>query len=152
MTTAPSTPRGIPAAAGVLLLDDHERVLLVNPTYKSGWEIPGGMVEEDEAPRAAARREVDEELGLDIEPQRLLSLDYRRANPSRSIDVLRFVFWGGTLAEDDAVRIQLQVEELSEWRFFTLEQARENLPSDLGLVVSGCIEALGTGETRYLEH
>ena len=29
-------------AAGVLCHDAAERVLLVKPTYKDGWEIPGG--------------------------------------------------------------------------------------------------------------
>lgn len=28
-------------AAGVLLFDDADRVLLVDPTYKAGWEFPG---------------------------------------------------------------------------------------------------------------
>nr|BFE76200.1 hypothetical protein GCM10020092_095010 [Actinoplanes digitatis] len=40
-------------AAGVLLSDGRDRVLLVEPTYKPYWEIPGGTVE---AERVAARR------------------------------------------------------------------------------------------------
>ena len=49
------------AAAGVLFRDEAGRVLLVRPTYKGGWEVPGGAVEADESPLAAARREVREE-------------------------------------------------------------------------------------------
>jgi hypothetical protein len=30
--------------AGVLIVDEFERVLLVEPTYKDTWEVPGGMV------------------------------------------------------------------------------------------------------------
>ena len=55
-------------AAGALFLNQQQRVLLVNPTYKTHWEIPGGMVEENEAPGAACRREISEELGLDMTP------------------------------------------------------------------------------------
>jgi hypothetical protein len=44
-------------AADVLLGDDAGRVLLVNPTYKEHWDLPGGMVE---ANRAAAVRELRE--------------------------------------------------------------------------------------------
>ena len=40
--------------AGVLLSDELGRVLLVEPTYKPSWEVPGGVVEADESPRAAA--------------------------------------------------------------------------------------------------
>ncbi|MER5874157.1 AAA family ATPase, partial [Streptomyces sp. NPDC002044] len=40
-------------AAGVLLFDERDRVLLVDPTYKAGWEFPGGVVEPGEAPARA---------------------------------------------------------------------------------------------------
>lgn len=52
-------------AAGALFRDVAGRVLLVEPTYKENWEVPGGAVEQDESPTAACRREVLEELGLD---------------------------------------------------------------------------------------
>ena len=32
-------------AAGVLFFDENGRVLLVHPTYKDEWEIPGGSLE-----------------------------------------------------------------------------------------------------------
>ena len=36
--------------AGLLIRNRHGRVLVVDPTYKDAWEIPGGMVEVDESP------------------------------------------------------------------------------------------------------
>jgi 8-oxo-dGTP pyrophosphatase MutT (NUDIX family) len=51
-------------AAGVLLTDAAERVLIVEPVYKDYWEIPGGTVDANESPYAAACRELVEELGL----------------------------------------------------------------------------------------
>jgi ADP-ribose pyrophosphatase YjhB (NUDIX family) len=57
-TTPPiATPR---VAAGVLFFDDHGNVLLVDPSYKQGLEVPGGYVEPGESPRAACIREVHE--------------------------------------------------------------------------------------------
>jgi 8-oxo-dGTP diphosphatase len=51
-------------AAAVLFFDDTDRLLLVDPAYtKTYWELPGGCVEADESPRAAAVREIQEELG-----------------------------------------------------------------------------------------
>lgn len=47
-------------AADVLIRDEAGRVLLVDPTYKDGWDLPGGMVEANESPRAAAARELGE--------------------------------------------------------------------------------------------
>jgi hypothetical protein len=42
-------------AAGALFRDEDGRVLLVDPTYKPTWDLPGGAVEKEESPYAAAR-------------------------------------------------------------------------------------------------
>jgi 8-oxo-dGTP diphosphatase len=41
-----------------------DRVLLVRSSYRAGWDLPGGGVRRKEAPEAAARRELAEEIGL----------------------------------------------------------------------------------------
>lgn len=48
----------IQVAAACLFLDDKGRVLAVKPTYKSGWDLPGGAIEEGESPLECCRREV----------------------------------------------------------------------------------------------
>ncbi|GMA42329.1 hypothetical protein GCM10025883_43740 [Mobilicoccus caccae] len=48
----------LPASAGAIILDEDGRLLILKPTYKSGWTVPGGVMEADgETPgrRAAAR-------------------------------------------------------------------------------------------------
>jgi 8-oxo-dGTP diphosphatase len=50
---------------------DGDRVLLVKrggTTLPGKWSIPGGLLELGETTRAAVRREVAEECGLDVEP------------------------------------------------------------------------------------
>src|SRR3954447_7945733 len=63
-------------AAGLLMHDDQGRILMVKPTYKDGWDIPGGYVEPDESPAQAAERELAEELNLRRTPGRLLVVDW----------------------------------------------------------------------------
>lgn len=46
------------------------RVLLVRLSYVSAWSLPGGGARPGEAPEAAARRELHEELGLHPGPLR----------------------------------------------------------------------------------
>ncbi|MEJ2864212.1 NUDIX domain-containing protein [Actinomycetospora flava] len=63
-------PSRLPMAAGVLVRDG--RVLLGlrradRASYPGVWDLPGGHVEPGEAPRATARRELREELGIDAE-------------------------------------------------------------------------------------
>lgn len=137
-------------AAGALLLRADGRILLVNPTYKPQWEIPGGMVEADESPLAACHREVMEELGLTINPGPLLSIGYLRANAGRG-DALRFVFWGGTLDELTISQIRLPVDELSEYRFVTLAEAGQLLRPSLHAQVAQALENLRTGQQVYWE-
>jgi ADP-ribose pyrophosphatase YjhB (NUDIX family) len=80
-STLPDAPDALPGkhmAAGVLFRDRANRVLLVEPSYKPNWEIPGGVVEADESPWAAASRELAEELGWDGPVGRLLVVDHVR--------------------------------------------------------------------------
>ncbi len=44
------------------------RVLLVRQRYRNHWGLPGGLLSRREPPADAARREVEEEVGLRVEP------------------------------------------------------------------------------------
>jgi 8-oxo-dGTP pyrophosphatase MutT (NUDIX family) len=57
----------MPAATGIVL-DEHERVLLVRHSNGGIWVAPGGAVDPDESPVDAAVREVWEETGIHVEP------------------------------------------------------------------------------------
>ncbi|MEW1660949.1 MULTISPECIES: NUDIX domain-containing protein [unclassified Streptomyces] len=115
-------------AAGVLLFDDQDRVLLVDPTYKPGWEFPGGIVEPGEAPAHAAVREVAEELGLQLpRAPRLLVLDWEAPKPP-GFGGLRLLFDGGTLTGDRIRELLLPGPELRAWRFVTEAEAETMLP------------------------
>ncbi|MEV4945643.1 NUDIX domain-containing protein [Streptomyces sp. NPDC053755] len=121
-------PTGETLAAGVLLFDEQDRFLLVDPTYKPGWEFPGGVVEQGEAPARAGMREVAEEIGLELESvPRLLLVDWERPQPP-GYGGLRLLFDGGTLPAARADRLLLPGAELRGWRFVTEEEAAEMLP------------------------
>lgn len=115
-------------AAGVLLFDDQDRVLLVDPTYKAGWEFPGGVVERGEAPARAGVREVAEELGIELPGAlRLLVLDWEAPKPP-GFGGMRLLFDGGTLTDDRIGKLQLPGSELRDWRFVTENEAEKMLP------------------------
>ena len=72
----------IPASAGALIFDGAGRLLVLKPTYKSGWTVPGGQMEDNgETPWEACRREVREESGLVIDRGRLVCVDFLRPRP-----------------------------------------------------------------------
>lgn len=51
----------------VAITDGAARVLLVSHTYSEGWGLPGGLLDNKEVPAQTARREIREELDLDVE-------------------------------------------------------------------------------------
>ncbi|MEV6202828.1 NUDIX domain-containing protein [Streptomyces sp. NPDC051771] len=115
-------------AAGVLLFDDQDRFLLVDPTYKPGWEFPGGVVEAGEPPARAGMREVAEEIGLELDAvPRLLLVDWERPQPP-GFGGLRLLFDGGRVAAQDRDRLRLPGAELRAWRFVTEAEAADLLP------------------------
>ncbi|MFJ6751728.1 MULTISPECIES: NUDIX domain-containing protein [unclassified Streptomyces] len=121
-------PTAETVAAGVLLFDDQDRVLLVDPTYKPGWEFPGGIVEPGEAPARAGVREVAEELGLQLpRAPHLLVIDWEAPKPP-GYGGLRLLFDGGTLPDDRIRDLQLPGAELRDWRFVTESEAEKMLP------------------------
>ncbi|ARZ66320.1 NUDIX domain-containing protein [Streptomyces sp. HU2014] len=121
-------PRAETLAAGVLLFDEEDRVLLVDPTYKPGWEFPGGVVEPGEAPARAGVREVAEELGVELPSvPRLLVVDWEPPNPP-GFGGMRFLFDGGRLPGADGDRLLLPGSELRGWRFVTEDEAAGLLP------------------------
>jgi 8-oxo-dGTP pyrophosphatase MutT (NUDIX family) len=121
-------PTAETVAAGVLLFDEHDRVLLVDPTYKPGWEFPGGVVEAGEAPARAGIREVAEEIGIVLDRvPRLLVVDWEPPHPP-GYGGLRLLFDGGRLDSAEAQRLLLPGSELRDWRFVTEEEAVRLLP------------------------
>jgi 8-oxo-dGTP pyrophosphatase MutT (NUDIX family) len=121
-------PTAETVAAGVLLFDEHDRVLLVDPTYKPGWEFPGGIVEPGEAPARAGIREVAEEIGIRLDRvPRLLLVDWEPPRPP-AYGGLRMLFDGGPLSAAEAGGLSLPGSELRGWRFVTEEEAAALLP------------------------
>jgi 8-oxo-dGTP diphosphatase len=117
----------IPASAGALIFDRAGRLLILKPTYKSGWTIPGGVVEADgETPWEACRREVREECGLDVRSGRLACVDFRRPRPGRP-GGMRFLFDCGEADDDSLDGVVLQAEEISEHRLVELPMALDLL-------------------------
>ena len=113
----------IPVSAGALIFDGAGRLLILKPTYKSGWTIPGGVMEADgETPWQACRREVREECGIEVGHGRLACMDFRRPRPGRPGGI-RFLFDCGAVDDERLAAIVVQPEEVSEYRLAALPDA-----------------------------
>jgi ADP-ribose pyrophosphatase YjhB (NUDIX family) len=145
-----SLPRVL-AGAGVLFRDAEGRVLLVEPNYREGWGLPGGTIESDdgETPRAGARRETLEEIGLDREPGRLLAEDW--VHGADRPPLVAYLYDGGVLAESDLKAIRLQEEELLSWRLVPRSDIGELCPDALGRRILAALDVLADGAAATAE-
>jgi 8-oxo-dGTP diphosphatase len=138
----------IPVSAGALIFDRAGRLLILKPTYKSGWTIPGGVMEADgETPWDACRREVAEECGLEVSTARLRCMDFRRPRPGRPGGI-RYLFDCGAFSDDTLAAIVVQPEEISQYRLADLPTALPMLRKPVRRRVRAATRA---GRLCYLE-
>ena len=139
----------VPASAGALIFDRAGRLLILKPTYKSGWTIPGGVMEATgETPWEACRREVREECGIEVRRGRLACVDFRRPRPGRPGGI-RFLFDCGQAGDGELAGIRLQPEEISAYRLEPLPAALELLRGPIRRRVRA---ACGSSGLCYLEN
>jgi 8-oxo-dGTP diphosphatase len=131
-----------------MIFDPAGRLLILKPVYKSGWTIPGGVMEIGETPWAACQREVREECGLAVPRGRLACVDFRpprRGKPGG----LRFLFDCGAMPEETLAAMVLQPEEISNYRIEPLPAALDLLRKPIRRRVTA---AIGSGGLCYLEN
>lgn len=135
--------------ADVLVRDGESKILLVDPSYKPDWDLPGGMAEANEPPHEAARRELREELGLTLAVSALLVVDWVSPHGPWD-DSLMFVFDGGVLTDDEVTALELRDGELSAYRFHTAGEARAVLRPYVWNRLHHALAAAERGCPRYL--
>jgi ADP-ribose pyrophosphatase YjhB (NUDIX family) len=142
-------PPGIPVSAGALIFNEAARLLILKPVYKSGWTIPGGVMEADgETPWQACQREVREECGLEVAGARLACMDFRPPKPGRAGGI-RFLFDCGALEDDVLARMVLQPEEISKFQLTAVPDALTLLRGPIRRRVQA---ATGSKRLVYLEN
>jgi 8-oxo-dGTP diphosphatase len=135
-------------AAAALFTSPAGRILLVKPNYRDHWSLPGGMLEHGEPPHEGCRREVEEEIGLQITPGPLLAIDWVPPDGIRPRPIVHFTFEGGEL--DDAVPLRLQESELDEYRFIDPGDLTGYLPPIMAARVAAALRSRAAGGAAYL--
>ncbi|GGL33013.1 NUDIX domain-containing protein [Nocardia jinanensis] len=138
-------------SADVLLFDQHGRILLVDPIYKPGWDLPGGNVGANEPPDIGAQREVREELGLELSTDQLDLLCVDWVSPhSKWDDWLKFIFGGPQLTDAQVSGLRIGDEELTAFEFCSPDQAQQRLSTALWPRVKAALLARQTSRAVYL--
>ncbi len=147
-TDLPDAVPRIPASAGALIFDAASRLLVLKPTYKKGWTLPGGQIDPGgESPWEACRRETWEECGLTVTRGRLVCVDFLRPRPGRP-GGMRFLFHCGTFTDEQLMEIRLDGCEIEAHRLAPLAEAETLLSGPLRRRVAA---AVGASACVYLE-
>ncbi|WP_432886356.1 NUDIX domain-containing protein [Kribbella sp. CA-245084] len=136
--------------AGVVFRAGDGRVLLVEPSYKPNWEIPGGAVEADESPWDGAVRELREELGWERAVGRLLVVDHVHAYDGRP-EAIVFVFDGGVLSEAEVEELEFPDGEIVSAGFYDPAETRHLVKPLLADRVEAALAAAREGSVWFCE-
>jgi 8-oxo-dGTP diphosphatase len=136
-------------AAAALLFDGGGRILLVKPTYREGWLLPGGVIEAGESPLAACLRECAEELGLRPAIDGLICVDW--VPPRGDVDAVNVFVFGGRVTDEQVRGIRLPADELSDYTLRAPGETAGLLPPLNERRLSRCLQAVAGGPFAYLE-
>jgi len=112
-----SLPRHSVSVTGVVV-DDHDRVLVVQRRDNGRWELPGGVLELEESIPDGMKREVLEETGVHVEPVRLTGV-YKNIK----VGVVALVFRARYVSGEPTTTDESQSVE-----WWTTEEIRTKMP------------------------
>lgn len=105
----------------VLFTDEQDRILLLETTYKTDLELPGGVVEPLESPRDGGAREVSEEIGLLVNLGSPALVDWMPPWLGWA-DALEFIYDGGVLDETARGILRLDPGEIRDAHWLGVDE------------------------------
>jgi 8-oxo-dGTP diphosphatase len=120
------------ASVGVIITNAAGKVLLLDHLLRpgSGWGIPGGFLEHGEQPESAARREIREEAGIELENLKML----RVRTTNRHIE---FLF----RAESNQTA-EVKSREIKSLGWFAVDE----MPAEMSPIQKATVEKVLRGE------
>jgi ADP-ribose pyrophosphatase YjhB (NUDIX family) len=134
--------RSIHRIVSKVIITNANKILMVKVSrgfFKGHWTLPGGFVNYDEHPRAGAEREVQEELGIDIEIPDVNGELGKRKNGNEGLFIQHEIFnedgisWISFTYKCDVNNeikdFNLKKDEIEDVKWFSISDAKERSAS-----------------------
>ncbi|HEY6933822.1 MAG TPA: NUDIX hydrolase [Marmoricola sp.] len=138
------------AIGQMLVRDPDDRVLLCELTYKSDYDLPGGVVEVGESPRLAVAREVEEELGLVVTAGSLVLADWLPPWSGWD-DALCLVFDGGVHDPSIVQTFVHQEREIRSAGFYTVAEVHRHCADFTARRIEAALASIDSPGATYTE-
>lgn len=123
--------------AGAVITDEQDRILLLRHRFRpgfqmgGGWGIPGGFLKPGEQPEEAVRRELREEIGLEIDPVELALI--RTLQTYRQVEIIFHCRPQGEFSPRN--------HEISHAEWFALDALPQSLTADQRALINKAISS-----------
>jgi 8-oxo-dGTP diphosphatase len=137
-----------PTAVGLICLNQEGKMLAVKASYKDHWSLPGGVIDENESPRLAALRELQEETAITLAVDQLQFADVIYHYPKDGKrDLLHFLF----IAKNVDAQATPDEHEITEAKWVTPNEFKQLCKNHPHLLRAAEI-ASGSTPPLYLEN
>lgn len=140
-------PRGIEVIVGTYIINDKKEILLFqSPKWNNEWTICGGHIEVGETIEDATKREVKEEINVDIELIDTLSVGNFFAHPPKFKRDAHFIYID-SIAKIISGEIKLDMVEITHAKWFNIDDALK-----LEKISSSCKKGLKKLKNWFLKN
>jgi 8-oxo-dGTP diphosphatase len=124
--------------AGAVIQNEKGQILLLKHTFRagSGWGLPGGFLEGGEQPVEGLRRELREEIGLELE-----HIEFFTARSFKKPQQVEILFRGFTSGS-----AELKSIEINRAVWFAPDSLPDGLPKDQRLIVERALSDGGKAQ------
>lgn len=139
-------------AAGILIFNKSNELLIVKPSYLEKWLWIGGGAEDNESPMATALRECQEEIGKVPANIWLAFVNYMPTQPTGQNDMLQFLFTANHVEADFFNSLILQKNEVDDAMFVPVAKLGDYLHDFRARAVQTYYANRSQSRTLYLHN
>ncbi|MCW5959868.1 MAG: NUDIX domain-containing protein [Pyrinomonadaceae bacterium] len=122
-------------STAAIVVNDDDKILLLDHALRpySPWGLPGGFIDRSEQPESAIRREIMEEIGIELEALKL----YRIRTIRRHVEIL---FTAKPLGS-----VEIRSREINDFGWFALD----DFPSGVGQTLPDLVRSIVEEERLF---